>query len=309
MRIILPLIIVTLAEASIGVFVKLTGSNVPIFSLNFFRVFFAALFLAAAVPILTKKSLRFPRHNLRDVAIIGALIALQISFFNIAMSLAPIANVVILWSVAPFFVFIFSTVFLDEKPEKVHILIFLIAIAGIFIAEPFSTTGDVLKGNIIALFDGAVYAAMVTYLRSEGRSENSVDIFWFMSAASLYLLPFLFIFGPGDLLSFITYPALGLNLPVILWVICLGMISTGLAFLFISVVLKDIDANIYSLVDIIVSPVVAALFGYMIFSEVPSHNMVYGAVLLLIAAFWLTRVMRPAQEINPQPFSKSSPVK
>ncbi|MFP4523850.1 MAG: DMT family transporter [Candidatus Woesearchaeota archaeon] len=301
MGLVLPLLIVTLAEASIGVFVKLVGTNVPIFTLNFYRVLFAAIFLAAGVPLLTKHKLKFPKHNTKDILIVGGLIALQISFFNVAMSLAPIANVVIFWSVAPFFAFIFSTIFLKEKPKKVHILIFLIAIAGIIIAKPLD--GGHALGNLIALADGAVYAAMVTYLRSEGITEDTVDIFWFMTMASVYLLPFLFIFGPGELGKLIPYEALGASIPVIVWVVCLGMISTGLAFLFISEVLKKIDANVYSLIDIIVSPVVAALLGYLIFTEIPSKNMIFGAALLLISGFWLTKELQRKPTVNPQPLT------
>src|SRR6056297_2359124 len=136
MNYILPLFIVTLAEASIGVFVKLTGSNVPIFTLNFYRVFFATIFLGIIIFLFKKEKIKYPKNNIKDTLVVGFLIALQISFFNVAMSLAPIANVVIFWSVAPFFTFIFSTIFLKEKPSKAHVLIFLLAIIGIFIAKP-----------------------------------------------------------------------------------------------------------------------------------------------------------------------------
>ncbi|PSO44649.1 hypothetical protein BRC21_01070, partial [Candidatus Saccharibacteria bacterium SW_7_54_9] len=49
MKTFLSLLAVTLAEATIGVFVKLTGDAVPIFTLNFYRVLFAAFFLGVAM--------------------------------------------------------------------------------------------------------------------------------------------------------------------------------------------------------------------------------------------------------------------
>jgi drug/metabolite transporter (DMT)-like permease len=218
--------------------------------------------------------------------VIGVLIAAQISVFNIAMTLAPIANVVIFWSVAPFFVFIFSTLFLGEKPRRTYILIFLLAFAGIFIAKPLS--GGYMAGNLIALADGAVYAAMVTYMRHEGKTETGNDIFWFMLTAAIILSPALALFGPGDLGRTVYYEGPGMHLPVILWPLGLGVISTGVAYFCISIVLKKIRANIYSLVDIIVSPIVASVLGYLVFSEVPSQNMIYGGALLLGSGFWLT---------------------
>ena len=289
MQIALLLLIVTLAEATIGVFVKLTGDAVPIYTLNFYGLFFAALFLLVTLPLSSKQGLRFPRQNVRDVFIIGALIAAQISVFNFAMTQAPIANVVIFWSVAPFFVFIFSALFLKEKPRKSYILMFLVALIGIVIAKPLA--GGHMLGNLVALGDGAIYAAMVTYMRYEGKTETSNDILWFMAMAAIYLSPALLLAGPGQVTGLKFYEALGTSLPVMLWPVALGVVSTGLAYLCISIVLQKINANVYSLVDIIVSPMVASLLGYLVFAEVPSTNMMYGGVLLLGSGFWLSWTM------------------
>lgn len=285
----LALLFVTLSEATIGVFVKLSDVGVHVFSLNFYRVFFALMFLLITLPFFDKKFFKLPKKDIKDALIIGFLIALQISMFNIAMRLAPIANVVIFWSIAPFFVFIFSSIFLKEKVKKQHIFIFLIAILGIVIAKPFS--GGNATGNLIALIDGAVYAALVTYMRHENKTGSVGTVFWYMLVASIILLPAIFIFGTGNLGQMLSYPALGVNLPVILWVVCLGVVSTGVAYLFISIALKQINANIYSLVDIIVSPIVAGFFGYWLFNELPSENMFYGGALLLISGFWLSNYM------------------
>lgn len=283
------LIIVTLSEATIGVFVKLTGGNVPILTLNFYRVLFAFIFLVAVVPVFSKNFWKISKRNIKPVMIIGLFIALQISFFNLAMTMAPIANVVIFWSIAPFFVFIFTKIFTKEKVHKEHIFIFLIAFVGILVAKPLA--GGYATGNIIALADGAIYAALVTYMRYEDKAEKTNLVCWYMLMAVIYLSPALLISGTGDLTHTIYYKSLGMNIPVIVWVVCLGMISTGIAYFFINLVLKKINASIYSLVDIIVSPIVAAFFGFLIFNEVPSINMVYGGALLLISGFWLSNHM------------------
>ena len=294
MKTVLLLLLITLSEATIGVFVKLTGDAIPIYTLNFYALSFAALFLLVSLPAATGQRLRFPRGNLKDTLVIGALIAAQISVFNYAMTRAPIANVVIFWSVAPFFVFIFSALALNEPARKSYILIFALALAGIFIARPLQ--GGYMAGNLVALADGAVYAAMVVYLRHEGRTETGNDILWSMLAAALLLLPALVISGPGEVTRLMHYDTLGLALPVMLWAAGLGIVSTGFAYLGISIVLKSIDANIYSLIDIIVSPVVASTLGYLIFAEIPSMNMIYGGAMLLGAGFWLTREMSKGAE-------------
>ena len=289
MRTLLLLGLITLSEATIGVFVKLVGGLIPIPVLNFYALAFAAAFLLVAIPRATGQRLQFPRGNVRDTAIIGALIALQISVFNLAMTLAPIANVVIFWSVAPFFTFVFSALFLHEPARRSYIAIFTVAIAGLVIARPLE--GDHMAGNLVALADGAVYAAMVTYMRHEGRTETGNDIAWSMLVAALLLSPAVFVFGPGAVTATGGHPAIGLEAPVMLWAACLGLVSTGFAYFGISIVLKTLDANAYALVDIIVSPVVAAGLGYLVFSEVPGTRTIIGGAMLLAAGFWLTRAM------------------
>jgi drug/metabolite transporter (DMT)-like permease len=294
MKIVLLLLLITLSEATIGVFVKLTDGLIPIQTLNFYALSFAAAFLMAVMPLATARPLRFPKGNLKDTAIIGVLIATQISVFNYAMTLVPIANAVIFWSVAPFFVFIFSALFLGEKARKSYILIFAVALTGIVLAKPLE--GGHMIGNLVALGDGAIYAAMVTYMRYEGKTEAGNDIAWSMLAGALILSPAFVLAGPGALAATIFYDPLGMDVPVMLWAAGLGIVSTGFAYFGISIVLKTLDANVYALVDIIVSPVVASTLGYLIFAEIPAQGMIYGGAMLLGSGFWLTREMSRGAE-------------
>ncbi len=282
-----PLIIITITEATIGIFVKLAG-EIPIFTLNFYRIFFAFLFLLAVMPEKNKKFWKFPKKEIKSVVIIGFLIALQTSLFNIAMKLAPVANVVVLWSIYPFFVFILSSIFLNEKTRKIHIFIFLLALLGILVSQPLSA-GNTL-GNLISLSGGFVFACLISYMRYAGKTKSTGSVFWFMLIATIILFPSFLIFGPGEIFATETYNFLSLsvNIPVLLWILCLGVISTGLAYLFMTFALKKISAGIYSLVDIIVSPVIATILALIILKEIPSLNIIYGGAILLISAFLLS---------------------
>ena len=297
MKIILLLLLITVSEATIGVFVKLTDGLIPIQTLTFYAMACAAAFLFVARILASGQRPRFPKGNVKDTAIIGVLIAVQGGVFNFAMSLVPIANAVIFWSIAPFFVFIFSALFLGESARKSYILIFVVALVGIVLANPLG--GGHMLGNSVALATGAIYAAMVTYMRYEGKTETGNDIAWSLLVAALVLSPFLLVSGPGEITATIAYPVLGMDLPVLLWAAGLGVISTGFAYFGISIVLKSINANVYALIDIIVSPVVASVFGFLIFAEVPGRGTIYGGVLLLGAGFWLTREMSRGRENRP----------
>jgi drug/metabolite transporter (DMT)-like permease len=283
------LVLITMSEATIGVFVKLTDGRIPVQTLTFYAFVFATAFLMLAMPWANNKPLELPRGNWKDTFLIGALVAGQSGFFNYAMTLVPIANAVIFWSVAPFFTFILSWLFLGEKAKKSYILIFGIALTGIVIAKPLQE--GYLLGNMVALGVGAIYAAMITYMRHEGKTETGNDIAWSLMFAALIMLPSVFVVGLGDITGMIRYEGLGVSLPVMLWAVGLGLISMGFAYFGISIVLKSINANIYSLIDIIVSPAVATMWGFLIFNEVPAPTMLYGGVLLLGAGAWLTRDM------------------
>lgn len=283
----LPLAIITVAEATIGIFVKLAGNAVPIYTLNFYRMFFALLLLLAVMPFVDRGFWRVNRGEAKPIIIIGGLIALQISLFNIAMSMAPIANVVVLWSTYPFVVFLLSARMKEEQFRKIHIPIFLLALVGILVAEPLS--GGTITGNLISLFGGIVYGSLISYMRYEQQTESSGAIFWFILAATMFLFPALFIFGSGSIFSPAPATLFGatVTVPAIVWVASLGVISTGVSYLFIAYALKRIPAGVYSLVDVIVSPVVAAFFGLIILSEMPPISMVYGGAIVLTAGFWL----------------------
>lgn len=282
----LLLVLITLSEATIGVFVKLTDGRIPVQTLTFYAFAFATLFLMLAMPRATKEPLTLPRGNWKDTFLIGVLIAGQSGLFNFAMTLVPIANAVIFWSVAPFFTFILSWLFLGEKAKKSYIFIFALALTGIVIAKPLQE--GYMLGNMVSLSVGVIYAAMVTYLRHEGKTETGNDIAWSLLFAALIMSPSLFFFGFGDISGVIHYDGIGISLPVILWTVSLGLISIGFAYFGITIVLRSINANVYSLIDIIVSPAVATLLGFLIFREIPPSSMLYGGVLLLGAGAWLS---------------------
>ena len=283
------LIVITLSEATIGVFVKLTDGRIPVQTLTFYAFAFASTFLMLAMPKATKKPLHLPHGNWKDTIIIGALIAGQSGFFNYAMTLVPIANAVIFWSVAPFFTFILSWLFLGEKAKRSYIAIFIIALSGIVIAKPLQE--GYMLGNMVALGVGAIYGAMVTYMRHEGKTETGNDIAWSLLVAALIMSPSIMLVGTGDIAGMIRYEGIAVSVPVMLWAVCLGLISIGFAYFGITLVLRSINANLYSLIDIIVSPAAATLLGFLIFREIPEPSMLYGGALLLGAGAWLTQEM------------------
>ena len=88
----------------------------------------------------------------------------------------------------------------------------------------------------------------------------------------------------------VRFDGIGVSVPVTLWAGCLSLIPIGFAYFGITLVSRSINANLYSLIDILVSPAVT-LLGFLIFREIPESSMLYGGALLLGAGAWLTREM------------------
>lgn len=281
------LALITMFEAMIGIWVKLTGDSVPIYTLNFYRVFFALLTVLIFLVFIDKP--RFIKKELKSNLLIGFFIALQISLFNIAMSLAPVANVVIFWSTYPFFVFIFSKFYLKEKIKRFHVLVFITGLAGLIISQPLSGIDEHIIGNVISLSGGLVYAILITYLRKESDDKPS-NVFWYFLFASLFLLPAVFIFGTGNLFSVSQANLFGLSyqFPPIIWVLGLGVISTGIVYILMRYMLNIMKAGVYSVFDVIISPVAAALFAFLILQQIPGTEKIIGGSILLLASFLLT---------------------
>lgn len=62
------LALITVSEATIGVFVKLTDDRIPVQTLTFYAMAFAAAFLFIARGLVNRQWPRFPRGNVKDTA-------------------------------------------------------------------------------------------------------------------------------------------------------------------------------------------------------------------------------------------------
>lgn len=71
---------------TIGIFVKLIGSEIPFMTLGFFRVFFGFIFLLITVPMIDKNAFRISRREARDYFLIGLIIAISLTAYNTALS-------------------------------------------------------------------------------------------------------------------------------------------------------------------------------------------------------------------------------
>jgi drug/metabolite transporter (DMT)-like permease len=253
--------------STMGVLIKLIGGSIHFMNLNFYREFFGFLTLLIICPFLDKNIFRVTKKDLFEFMVIGLLFAVASSLSNVAFLFAPVQNVSLITSLAPIFVFIFSYYFLREKITTVKVLAVIVAIVGLAIINPLQSEG--FLGNILSLIVAGLDGLLATLLRKVNRSHAIGDVMWFLFFATVFLLPFQFFYGFGS---------------ISIYVALLGVISTGLAYLFISLGYQKVEAQIGSILTLILNPVVSISLAAIILKEVLQTRVIIGGVILLLSA-------------------------
>jgi drug/metabolite transporter (DMT)-like permease len=267
-------IIAVIFLATLGIFVKLVGDSVSIMIMNFYRMFFAALFLLIVVPFLDKTIFKIERKDILPYAFIGLLFAIGCSLNNFAFLYSTISNVELIVALTPFFVMVFAFFILKERVTKTKILTTLIALLGLLIINPFNASSELLLGNIIALIVAVINALIFTLMRKENKNHTIADVFWFFLFATIFLLPFPI--TQGFMLNKIS-----------IYLVFLGVISTGLVYLFMNLAYEKIEAEIGSIIQIIITPLTAIILAVVILGEGISLKIIIGGILLITSGIYL----------------------
>lgn len=268
------MVLAAICLGSIGVLVKLIGSDIHFMTLNFYRIFLGFIFLLIVVPFIDKRAFKITKKDAKEFFMIGIIYAISLSLYTTANLFAPIQNVVLINYSYPFFVLIFAYLILREKITPTKIITLIIAIIGLSIINPFQF-GSSNFGNILALIGAFFYGFLITEMRKEDKSHNIGDIMWFLFFASLLLLPFPFIYGFGDISN------------VIIYIVLLGFISTGLAYLLYNLALEKIEAEMGSIIATMITPLVSIILAVLIIHEAINIRTMIGGALLVISGIYL----------------------
>ena len=101
-----------------------------------------------------------------------------------ALGIGKQADITIISKTSPFFIFIFSVVFLRQKVQKVQIpALFLAFLGAYFVISPQMETG--LLPLLIALFSAIMEGGAITYIDYLQRHEQPFVVLWYYYAFSL----------------------------------------------------------------------------------------------------------------------------
>ena len=264
-----------------SVFVRLAG-DVPTMQKAFFRNIVAAI-LAAVLLARSKGGFSFQRKNLPDLLLRSSIGTAGILCNFWAVDHLRIADANILNKLSPFFSFLLSIFILKERPNRIEWLSVLLAFIGAaFVAKP--SAGIASFPALIAILGGFTAGTAYTYVRKLGLEgeRGPVVVMFFSAFSTLVLLPNL-------LLHY--HP---MTMKQLIFLIFAGMSAAG-GQLSITTAYQNAPARDISVFDY--SQVVyAAIFGLILFGEIPDVWSIAGYVIIIGTAFakWYLLTRRTA---------------
>lgn len=265
------IIISAFGFAMMSAFVKLSG-DLPSFQKTFFRNI-VSLIVACALIISLKGSFFGKRENQKTLLLRSAFGTLGIIFNFYSIDKLVLSDANMLNKLSPFFVTIFSWLYLKEKINIKQILSIIIAFLGaLFIIKP-SFNLEVIPAVIGAL-GGVAAAAAYTCVRAlSGRENPDTIVFYFSFFSSIITLPLMLL--SYEHMSIIQF----------FYLILAGIFASigqyGITFAYKYAPAKEI--SIYDYTNIIFSAIISlCLFGIL-----PDYLSIIGYIIIFIASLYM----------------------
>ena len=257
--------------STMSVFVRLSG-DVPTMQKAFFRNIVAAvvaviILLRSGGPVTVRKK-SLPALFLRSAF---GTVGILANFW--AVDHLDIADANMLNKLSPFFAILMSIFILGEKPNRIEWISVVFAFIGAaFVAKPSS--GIVSLPALVGIVGGFAAGTAYTYVRKAGLQgvRGPIVVAFFSTFSTLVLLPNLLMnFTPMSARQFIFLILAGCAAAG-------GQLSVTAAYQHAPA--RDISVFDYSQI------IYAAIFGFLLFGEIPDVWSVIGYVIIVGTAFF-----------------------
>ena len=211
----------------------------------------------------------------------GAMLAVHWVTFFYSVKIGGIAVATLGFASFPAFITLIEALLLREKVGRAEWLRLLLVSLGLVLITPsFEWSDQGTEGLVWGVLSGAAFGVLAVLNRRKLRHVNAFQVAGIQNAlVFLFLLPW-------------AIPSLR-QVSVSDWLLigALGVICTGLAhWLFVSS-LRQLPARTAGLV-VASEPLYAIFFAWMLFSQVPSGRMLFGAAVMMAAIFSASLAVR-----------------
>jgi drug/metabolite transporter (DMT)-like permease len=260
-------------------------------AIAFFRMFFSALMMILIMPFHRGKW--FPaRSDLAFSVLAGIFLGFHFYTWVAGLKITSIASSVVLVTTQPIFVAVLGYIFLREGIGVKGIIAVLSGLLGSYLVARGDLTIDPahLKGDILSLM-GALFAG--SYLFMGRLVRPRVDLIPYVTTAygtsAIVILLTGLVFGTFDM------PIRGADY-VLFLLLALG--PTILGHNFYNYALRHLPAFPVG-ISILGEPVLATIWGILIFGEKPIASTLFGGLIIICAILLVMFRLRPTAKVAP----------
>lgn len=276
---------------------KVVSKEINPFELNFLRFLIGALILLPlAIKDLRKRKIYLNKNDVGYFLISGFLcVFVSMSFFQLAIVYTKASTVAIVFSTNPVFTIPFAYFILKEQLNRNTIFSLLISLLGLIcILNPFNIHSDI-KGIVLAILAAITFSfySVIGKMRSDRYGSIVMNCFTFLAGDFIMLFIIL--------ISHIQYIAklnekvgvsllsnipmiYGINQYNIFTLMYMGIVVTGLGYLFYFYAMEETSATTASIVFFI-KPALAPILSLMVLHESISINTILGILFILIGSY------------------------
>ena len=251
-------------------------STAPSLVLALYRMAFAAILLFPVVGLRHREELRrLAKKELLLCLISGAFLGMHFAAYFTALQYTAIASAVLLVDVEVFFVALCSIFLFRQKLPKLAWLAIVLTFGGsILVAFADAGVGtDPMRGNLIAL-SGAFFMAVYTMIGTVCRRSITTTLYTFLVYFSAAVTLLAATLAGGT-------PVLGHGTVNYLTALGMTVFCTLLGHSVFSWGLRYLPAAFISTVKLM-EPVFAAVWGLLLFREVPGWMIVTGGAVIIL---------------------------
>ncbi|KAA8672032.1 DMT family transporter [Clostridium sp. MT-14] len=267
--------------------------------LNFLRFLIGGLFLVPfALRSMKYKKIKLKKEDFLYFVMTGFLcVVVSMSFFQLAVTYTKASTVAIIFSTNPVFTIILAYFVLKEKMNRGTVISVVLSIVGmVFILNPFGINSD-MKGISFAFLSAVSFSiyAVIGKLRSERYGCMVLNCMTFLTGDIIMFflmliskMPVIINFiGTNENLRFMADIPIfyGISSVNIIPVMFLGIVVTGMGYMFYFLAMDKTSASMASMVFFI-KPVLAPIFALIVLEETILANTTIGICFILIGSYF-----------------------
>ena len=258
--------------STMGVFIKLSSSQLHPLEVVFFRNFLALFFLTPWIFQQRAKVFKSNRKKLYTVRAVFNVVGMAAGFT--ALTLIPLAEATALSFTAPLFATLGAALILGEIIRQRRIIARFFGFVGVLIV--LSPGVEALSpGALLAIGNAITIAITVLIVKKLTTTEKPITIVAYMALLQtpMALIPALFYWEWPNLITWI-------------WLFCLAGAGT-IGHLMYTKAIQLAEVSQLQPIDFVRLPIIA-VFGYVVFAEQPSIWVWIGGAVIFLSTAYVT---------------------